>query len=119
MPEDPLDDPTMIDDFAACGIERVEDLRVARGHDVRILDAEPRLLGEDDLVREILAERPDVLGITSTTPEIPLVRQLISGLKAADPSVITILGGAHVTAVPEEALEELGLPAVIRPEFTA
>ena len=77
------------------------------GYEVAVIDGEPRLLDNQEIIRRTMDFSPDFVGVTSTTPEIPLVRQLISGLKAANPKVITMLGGAHVTAVPEETLEEI------------
>jgi radical SAM superfamily enzyme YgiQ (UPF0313 family) len=76
-----------------------------RGHRVRIIDGEPALLGVERLVRLILAERPDFVGVTSTTPEIDLVRRLVSAVKRSRPRIVTVLGGAHASALPEATLE--------------
>ena len=41
------------------------------GYGAHILDGEPQLWGADRTVDEVLALAPDVVGLTSTTPEWP------------------------------------------------
>jgi len=75
------------------------------GHAVEVVDGEPRQLAPEQLVAEVVRREPDVLGISSTTPEFHLAQQVISEAKAARPTVLTVLGGAHASALPEECLE--------------
>jgi radical SAM superfamily enzyme YgiQ (UPF0313 family) len=54
----------------------------------------------------ILALHPDAVGLSATTAGIVAAGALARELKAARPNVLTLLGGCHVTALPEETLRE-------------
>lgn len=76
------------------------------GVDVRIVDAEPDVLSVDAIVERIASHDPHFVGVTSTTPEFHVATEIISRTKQDNPEVITIMGGAHVTALPEESLRD-------------
>ena len=78
------------------------------GNEVRIVDGEPQLWDEDETVRQVLATNPDIVGITSTTPEYPFAHGIIKRLKATNPKIVTVFGGAHITNLPEHTIEDLG-----------
>ena len=50
--------------------------------------------------------RPNVVGITTVTVTLQKALELVVEVKAADPSVVTILGGVHPTLLPEQCLNE-------------
>ena len=77
------------------------------GYDVQIVDGEPHLDSIETMVRKIVAHDPDFVGITSTTPEIGLAAEIIRSIKKRLPKTITILGGAHASAMPEQSLEAM------------
>ena len=77
----------------------------AVGHQVEVLDGEPDQLEPDEIVARILRSDPDVLGVTSTTPEIHMAQHIVASAKAARPRMMTVLGGAHASALPETTLE--------------
>jgi anaerobic magnesium-protoporphyrin IX monomethyl ester cyclase len=84
------------------------------GHDVEVIDAEPHLLDTDEIVREVARREPDFLGVTSTTPEFSLTQEIVRQAKAARPGLVTVLGGAHASALPESCLDETpGLDYVV------
>lgn len=58
-----------------------------------------------DLFKEILKEKPDVVGITATTPTFEPARFIASKIKDLIPSALLIIGGAHITAQPYETME--------------
>lgn len=70
------------------------------GFSVSILDAEKDLLDNREILKRILAISPGYVGITSTTPEFPKVKELFDSIKAADPGIITVGGGPHFSAIP-------------------
>jgi anaerobic magnesium-protoporphyrin IX monomethyl ester cyclase len=77
-----------------------------RGHTFRILDLSYRRY-EPDLLREVLAEeRPDVVGVTATTPQMNQARDLSYLVKEVCPDAITVAGGSHPSALPAETLRE-------------
>ncbi|MFH1539343.1 MAG: radical SAM protein [bacterium] len=73
-------------------------------HDVAIIDAEALKLPIEKIKKRIIDIRPDVIGITAVTPEIATAAKIAENLKAAGLDAPIILGGPHVTAVPEETL---------------
>lgn len=76
------------------------------GCKVTIIDGEPKLLSTDEIVARIKLSEPDFVGVTCTTPEFYLAKEIVEKVKKYDPNIITILGGAHVSALPEESLED-------------
>jgi radical SAM superfamily enzyme YgiQ (UPF0313 family) len=71
---------------------------VAGDHDVRILDM--RL--DPDLDSLLHDYHPDVVGITSYTVHVNIVRSLLEQIKAFNPDVITAVGGHHATVMPQD-----------------
>lgn len=76
------------------------------GHKVNIIDGEPGLLTHGQLVEKIKCLNPDLFGVSSTTPEFHITKDIITQIKAYNPKVITVVGGAHVSALPQESLDE-------------
>lgn len=75
------------------------------GHSVRVIDGEPDCMTNDDIVRAVGNDRPDLVGITSSTPLFYQAVHLAQKVKEAYPNVQTIVGGPHVSAVRGQALE--------------
>jgi anaerobic magnesium-protoporphyrin IX monomethyl ester cyclase len=81
---------------------------VKAGHDVRIIDAEAENLSENgELMDRIAAERPDIVGVTCTSPEYSRAKSLLQAVKLRIPRVMTVIGGAHATHVPWELATEI------------
>ncbi len=78
----------------------------AAGHRVRIIDANALGLDLATTIRQAQAHAPHVLGITATTPTIPLAGQLAAAAKAASPELVTVVGGPHSSFLPERTLRE-------------
>jgi anaerobic magnesium-protoporphyrin IX monomethyl ester cyclase len=76
------------------------------GMDVRIIDAAAENLSVEQTVTELREYKPDIAGISSTTAGIVASGKLAECLKKIDKRIITIIGGCHVTALPEETLAE-------------
>lgn len=71
------------------------------GYKVSILDAEKDLLDNHEILKRIQEISAKYVGITSTTPEFPRVKELFEEIKEAHPGIITVAGGPHLSAVPE------------------
>lgn len=80
--------------------------------DVRIIDEN----AGDDVVGTIAEFRPDIIGITTTTPVYPRARELAKRIKGLDRNIPIIIGGPHVTAVPETTMDEKCFDAVVMRE---
>lgn len=74
------------------------------GAQVAVVEASARNLDPGAALREIAAFRPDVVGFTATTSEIGQAAALAGAVRQACPGVLTIVGGCHVTAIPDETL---------------
>ncbi|MEM1563079.1 MAG: radical SAM protein [Candidatus Bathyarchaeia archaeon] len=75
-------------------------------HEVRIIDSNAINYGLDDIRRELKNFYPDVVGITSTTPSIYEAYRVAEAAKSVRDDCIVVIGGPHVTFLPEEALTE-------------
>ncbi len=71
---------------------------VSRDHDVTVLDQ--RL--DKDLPAALARSQPDVVGITSYTVHVNVVRSLFRQVKAWNPQVLTVVGGHHATVAPDD-----------------
>ncbi len=75
-------------------------------HRVRIIDANVLDYNFEDVRRELKSFHPEVVGITSTTPSIPQAFTTAKIAKEVREDCIVMMGGPHVTFLPEESLRE-------------
>lgn len=73
---------------------------------VGILDAKFERLDSAQVVARIRAFRPDVVGLTAMTNEVKSAARVAERVKAWAPNCVTILGGVHISALPERTLDE-------------
>ncbi len=71
---------------------------VAGDHEVRILDM--RL--DPDLAAVLADFQPQAVGITAYTVHVNTVKNLFRQIKAANPEIVTVVGGHHATISPED-----------------
>ena len=84
----------------------------SRGHKVTILDLSYRPY-DPRVIREIIvAERPDAVGVTATTPLANQLRDISFVVKDISSDIITVGGGAHPSALPLETMKESMLDVV-------
>ncbi len=89
---------------APLGILYVAAALEAAGHTVFAIDAAAERLNVQGTVRRVEGTRPDVIGIGSTTVVFETSKLLASALKGAMPRIPVVLGGYHVTLLPNEAM---------------
>ncbi len=75
-----------------------------RGHEVAIVDAKGGGITLADAAEHVAALAPDVLGVSATTISIHNGARIAAAVKAKLPHVTTVVGGPHVSAVPEATL---------------
>ncbi|MFN7976344.1 MAG: radical SAM protein [Acidobacteriota bacterium] len=80
------------------------------GFEVQIYDAENRPLEADDLARRAVDWGARYVGLSTVTPTIHKASEVARAVKALDPTVVTIAGGVHASAVPDETM-------AVMPEF--
>jgi len=76
-----------------------------KGFGCRIFDAYFHSWSGEELLERVLEYEPDVVGFTAMTHEIKQAGSLAASLKKRS-KVVTVVGGCHVTALPERTLEE-------------
>ncbi|MFC1800480.1 B12-binding domain-containing radical SAM protein [Nanoarchaeota archaeon] len=74
------------------------------GHKVKIIDAAPLHYKPSDLIREIKKEKYDVIGVTFMTVMYLCAMDIVKSIRNIDKEVKIIVGGPHVTIMPEETL---------------
>ena len=73
---------------------------------VHIIDAAAEGLTIEEVFKEVMEIRPDIVGISSMTDGVVSSGKLAMMIKNALPETITVIGGCHVTAIPEDTLSE-------------
>jgi radical SAM superfamily enzyme YgiQ (UPF0313 family) len=76
-----------------------------RGYRVHLVDAKQVGTSIDDACRAVLALGPDYLGLSATTISVCNAARIAARVKTRSPDVVTIVGGPHVSAIPERTLE--------------
>jgi len=89
---------------APLGLLYIAAVLLEAGHVVDVIDAAAEQLDVAGTVRRAEAFRPDVLGLGSTTVGFQSAVELAEAVKGALPAVPVVLGGHHVTLLPELAM---------------
>src|SRR5438046_7618530 len=78
------------------------------GHEVILIDANARAMSDEEIVRFIKKERIDLVGIGAMTRMVEKAYRVADAIRLA--GVPVVMGGPHVTEVPDEALGRDGGP---------
>lgn len=83
--------------------------------DVRIVDLMLMDIREIESVvkRGISQFKPDIVGVTATTPLFYEAVQISNIAKTISPDILTVLGGAHASSLPLDCLKESSFDAVV------
>src|SRR5437763_10496458 len=76
------------------------------GHEVLLVDGNARPMDEEELVRFVLREKVGLVGIGSMTRMVARAYRMADAVRGA--GVPVVMGGPHVTEVPDEALGRNG-----------
>ncbi|MDD5440480.1 MAG: radical SAM protein [Candidatus Omnitrophica bacterium] len=88
----------------------------ARGHAAEILDAFVLNMGERAITAHVLRRRPDVVGITATTPLAPAMYRISKDIKERYPAAVIVFGGKHASALPLDCFDKGAPDYVVRGE---
>jgi anaerobic magnesium-protoporphyrin IX monomethyl ester cyclase len=77
-----------------------------RGHHVAVIDGDIDQMGPLEIVAYANQWKPDIVGVSANTPIYPMARRILNQLKKECPHIITVLGGYHLTALPEQTMAE-------------
>jgi len=75
-------------------------------HNVRLLDMDLVPNFYEYLFQEIRSFAPDIIASSANTPQYPVMKDIMYRIKEKYPGIKTIVGGVHITALPEEASKE-------------
>lgn len=76
-------------------------------------------ISKSDFVERVQKEDPDLIGFSSTSHTLPVVKKLASWLVESKVEVPTICGGIHPTIAPEESIGIEGMSMICRGEGEA
>jgi len=76
--------------------------------EVILLDPEIAVFDtEEEFCRHIVSLKPDIVGFTMFSFEVPLTKRIVSRIKEQLPDTIFVGGGFHVNSVPDRAFNQL------------
>ena len=75
-------------------------------HDVKIIDLDLLTNFYESLFNDMKSFKPDIVASSATTPHYPTVKDIKYRVKEKYPQIETIIGGVHVTSLPEETSKE-------------
>ncbi len=79
---------------------------IRQSHKVKIIDSNILNYTLEDVEREIRSFKPDIVGITSSTPSIYEAYKVAETAKKVNEDCTVVLGGPHATFMPRQVLEE-------------
>jgi len=88
----------------SAGLVAVSSWLTRCGHDVAYLDCKNGDIGFQDIVATLESYAPDVVGVTAYSMDIYSAMAVCSLAKRTRPSVHTVVGGYHASALPELTL---------------
>jgi radical SAM superfamily enzyme YgiQ (UPF0313 family) len=105
-PPDPLQDSALLSHTRPMNLAYLAAVLRTAGFDVTIIDYETTPFSERHLQQVLSALRPAVAGISCTTPVITSAARLAGAIKASAPQTVTVIGGSHASALPEDTMTE-------------
>lgn len=81
-------------------------LREQTAYEILCIDAKFDRLSFQQTIDSIIAFQPTIVGFTAFTNEIKPCAYVAAKVKALQPSIVTLIGGAHFTALPDRTLME-------------
>jgi anaerobic magnesium-protoporphyrin IX monomethyl ester cyclase len=92
--------------FLPLGIAYIAAVLEKNGYTVKVMDLVVQKTGNEEMYRMISEFDPDVTGFSAVTPAVNGAYAMAKKLKEKNPEMITIIGGPHCTAMPEECLQK-------------
>lgn len=92
--------------FPILGLTAIAAVALDRGHHVDVLDLSYQEYDWPLIKETIQKTRPDVVGVTATTPLMNQLRDISVLCKDISRDILVVGGGAHVSALPMESMRE-------------
>ncbi|MCL4440677.1 MAG: B12-binding domain-containing radical SAM protein [Eubacteriales bacterium] len=87
-----------------------------RNYKVEVIDQQGLAMSNNELIAQLRAIQPKIIGITSMTSTFPMARRLAGIIKQEFPDILLIAGGVHPTVCPQETLLASTIDVVFRGE---
>lgn len=98
--------------FPTLGLATIAAVARQRGHDIEIMDLCSKKYDYRLIQKKLIEYKPDVLGVTATTPFMNQLRDISVLAKSISENILVVGGGAHPSALPVETLKESLLDVV-------
>jgi len=105
-PPDPLQESALLSHTRPMNLAYLAAVLRMSGFQVSIVDYETTSYSDRHLLNLIQAAQPAVAAFTSTTPTITSAARIAAAIKCHAPEIVTVIGGAHASALPEQTLRE-------------
>jgi len=92
--------------FPTLGLATIAAEALRRGHKVHVLDMSYRPYDWRLVRSTVLETKPDIVGITGTTPLMNQLRDISVLCKDISKNLLVIGGGAHISSLPVESMKE-------------
>ncbi|MBM3255170.1 MAG: radical SAM protein [Candidatus Omnitrophica bacterium] len=94
-----------IDDCQNLGLAYIAAVLEKAGYEVQVIDAKSESLSIDEIINRIRGFNPAIIGLSVSTPDFYTAVSLASQIKSSGDYII-LIGGRHVSALPEETMQE-------------
>ena len=89
--------------FIPLGLAYLGAVAEKAGHGVTIIDCQAEKLTYDTFRQRISKQKPDVVGVTSTTLLYNSAKKILEAAKLEHPNAVSMIGGSHVSFWDENA----------------
>jgi radical SAM superfamily enzyme YgiQ (UPF0313 family) len=91
---------------AAHGLAYIAAVLRTKGHELKVIDGKVSKMMPEAIVQDVFSFHPEMIGITAMTPDIICAGKIAKLIRSYSPNLPIVIGGAHVTALPIQTLEE-------------
>lgn len=102
--------------FPTLGLTTIAATAISAGHSVSILDLSYRQYDWGLIKETIIKQKPDIVGITATTPLMNQLRDISVLCKDISKDILVVAGGSHASAMPIESMNESKVDLILSGE---
>ena len=95
----------VVDVYQPLGLAYIAAVLEKAGYEVRIIDAKVEPLSVEQIIKKTADFNPQIVGFSFSTLDFHITKRLAQGLKSCG-NYTVIIGGPHVSALPEETMQE-------------
>ena len=94
-----------VDKFQPLGLAYIAAVLEKSGYEVQIIDAKVESLSQDEILKRVLSFNPCIVGLSASTFDFCTAKELAKEIKPLGDYTV-LIGGPHVSALPEETMQE-------------